>query len=324
MNKQEFRPERRQFLTRMTAAAAGVMLAGNARPETSSKSAGRVLRLIHMTDAHVQPERRAAEGFAAALRHAAQLTDEPDLLLLGGDIVMDSFAQDEARTALQWKLVHEALARHWKKPVRACIGNHDIWGWDKPASKTTGDEPHWGKARALKELDIPHRYYHFELAGWHFLMLDGTFAPPERPNAYVSRLDDDQFAWLEAELAKIGKTQPVLVLSHEPILSVTSFEFMSVDGYRTVLPDNAVLSDCRRVFHLFKSYPNVRLCLSGHEHLVDRVDYAGTTYICGGAVSGAWWGGKHYQCAEGFGVVDLYADGRFGYEYVTYGWQAKG
>ena len=68
---------------------------------------------------------------------------------------------------------------------------------------------------------------------------------------------------------------------------------------------------------------NVKLCLSGHLHSVDRVDYAGVTYLCNGAVSGAWWNGDHRDCDEGYGIVDLYADGSFEHQYVSYDWEMK-
>ncbi|MEX2092204.1 MAG: hypothetical protein WD971_05980, partial [Pirellulales bacterium] len=73
---------------------------------------------------------------------------------------------------------------------------------------------------------------------------------------------------------------------------------------------------------LFAKHPNVKLCISGHLHLLDRVDYNGVTYLCNGAVSGNWWGGRHKDCDEGYAVVDLYDDGTFEHEYVKYGWKA--
>jgi hypothetical protein len=65
----------------------------------------------------------------------------------------------------------------------------------------------------------------------------------------------------------------------------------------------------------------VKLCLSGHEHLWDRVQYNAVTYVCNGAVCGNWWKGAYHETSEGYGVVDLYADGTFEVEYVRYGWQ---
>jgi hypothetical protein len=54
---------------------------------------------------------------------------------------------------------------------------------------------------------------------------------------------------------------------------------------------------------------------------VDRAEYNGVTYICDGAVCGAWWKGNHAECDEGYGVFDLFDDGTFAHRYITYGWQ---
>ena len=81
--------------------------------------------------------------------------------------------------------------------------------------------------------------------------------------------------------------------------------------------------DARRIKNLFNKHQNVKLCLSGHEHLVDQVSYNNVTYCCNGAVSGAWWKGNYHECAPGYGVVDLYEDGSFNNQYVLYGWQPR-
>jgi len=49
--------------------------------------------------------------------------------------------------------------------------------------------------------------------------------------------------------------------------------------------------DAAKIKDLFAKHKNVKLCLSGHLHLVDRVDYNGVTYLCDGAVCGGWWKG---------------------------------
>jgi predicted phosphodiesterase len=78
--------------------------------------------------------------------------------------------------------------------------------------------------------------------------------------------------------------------------------------------------DARKIKELFRGYPNVRLCISGHMHMVDRVVYNDVTYICDGAVCGAWWNGNQYEFEEGYGVFDLYDDGTFEHQYVPFGW----
>lgn len=70
-------------------------------------------------------------------------------------------------------------------PVKSCIGNHDVWGWHKENSKKTGDEPLWGKKPAAAELGLPDRYYSFDRAGWHFIILDSTF--PDEEHLYIAK-----------------------------------------------------------------------------------------------------------------------------------------
>src|SRR5690349_15555836 len=55
-------------------------IAGLLAPQIALASAAnrkRSLRIAHLTDIHVEPERRAGDGMAAAFRHANELADRP-------------------------------------------------------------------------------------------------------------------------------------------------------------------------------------------------------------------------------------------------------
>lgn len=280
----------------------------------------RVLRIAHLTDIHVQPERGAAEGMARALHHAQSLADPPELILNGGDIVGDCLAADAARARAQWDLCRRVLRDACSTPIVHCIGNHDVWGWDS-RSGAAGDEPRFGHGWAMDALGLASRYHAFERAGWRFIVLDSTFRVP---GDYTARLDDEQFDWLASQLAATPATRPVLVLSHIPILCACAF----FDGSNEQSGDWRVPGawmhiDARRIKDLFSQHPNVRLGLSGHIHLVDRVDYLGVTYLCNGAVCGGWWKGPCQEFEPGYGLIDLYDDGTFEHDYVTYGWQPR-
>ncbi len=316
---------RRESLVRTGAAAAGLLAWGAVPRRASAAAPGagpkRALRIAHLTDIHVEPERRAPEGMTACLRHVQQLADQPDLIITGGDSIMDSLATDDARTQVQWDLWKSILKNECSLPVRSCIGNHDVWGWKKSKSGTTGNEPLWGKKRAVAMLDIENRYYRFSQAGWEFIVLDSTQLLPDRED-YTAHLDEEQYDWLVRTLRDCPSDKPVLVVSHIPILSATLLiDADNKDGNTTV--SRALLhTDRLKIKDLFAQHPNVKLCLSGHIHLLDRVDYNGVTYLCNGAVCGHWWGGRHIDCDEGYALVDLYDDGSFGHEYVKYGWKA--
>ncbi len=298
----------------------GGMGAGQPGAGSAGGAAGRkrVLRVAHLTDLHIQPEKRAGEGVAACLGFLAKLDPRPDLILTGGDLIMDSFAADDARTRLQWELLTKTLRDHAPCPVEHTLGNHDIWGWNKSGSKTTGQEPLWGKQRAIQTLGLSGAYRSFDRGGWHFVVLDSV--QPEG-DGYLGYLDDAQWDWLQKDLKAVPKGRPTLVVSHIPIFSATSILNGGGGDKPTTIGYSVMHRDSARVHALMAAH-NVKLALSGHTHQLDRVEYAGVTYVCDGAVSGAWWDGKKDRCDEGFGVFDLYEDGGHEHTYVTYGWRA--
>jgi len=321
---------RREFLSWTGAALAGTALGAvsglsgsrlAAAEGPASAGRKRSLRLAHLTDIHVQPELAAADGMTAAVKHVQSLDDPPNLILTGGDMVMDVLGVDSARSKTQWDLWHKVLKDHCGLPVKSCIGNHDVWGWNKTASKTTGQEPGWGKQQAIDHFHLPERYYAFDQGGWRFLMLDSIFPDPE--SVYIGRLDEQQFQWLQQELKRIPAATPVALVSHIPILSVSVVEFQKQSGKDLLVPAGAVHSDAQRIVRLLRQHPNVKLALSGHLHLTERIEYAGVTYICGGAVCGGWWRGPHHGTPEGCMLVDLFDDGSIENRYVPYGWKAR-
>ncbi len=305
---------------RLAGAAALLAGAGPALGQGVSRARQRVLRIAHLTDIHVAPERMAAEGLTACLRHAQSQKDKPDLILSGGDHIMDSISADEARTRQQWELYRKVLKAECSLPVEPCIGNHDCWGLNRKDSRTTGGELLYGKKWAMDALGMEREYRSFDRAGWHFVVLDSTCP---KDDSYVARLDDAQFEWLAEDLRRTDPGKPVLILSHIPLLAVCVF----FDGENEksgdwVVPAAWVHIDSRRIKDLFLKHPNVKVCLSGHIHLVDRVEYLGVSYVCNGAVCGAWWKGPYQECDAGYALVDLYNDGSFENRYVQFGWKA--
>ena len=317
---------RRDSIITLGAAAAGLLTWGTT-PRTADATAPnavrkRALRIAHLTDIHVEPELRAGEGMAACLHHVQQLADKSDLIVTGGDSVMDSFEADDARTTLQWDLWHSVMKNECSTPVRSCIGNHDVWGWAKSKSKTTGDEPTWGKKRAIEMLRLEDRYYSFSQAGWQFIVLDSTQPLPDGSEGYTANLDEAQFDWLARTLRDTPTSMPVMIISHIPILSATPILWAQDEQGNFEISGSLMHTDCIKLKDLFAKHANVKLCVSGHMHLIDRVDYNGVAYLCNGAVSGNWWKGRHKDCDEGYALVDLYDDGSFDHEYVKYGWKA--
>ncbi|MBX7246671.1 MAG: metallophosphoesterase [Candidatus Sumerlaeaceae bacterium] len=292
---------------------------------TDGKAKKRVYRIAHITDVHVKPEARSPEGMVAALQHIRNQPDQPDVIFNGGDLIMDALAATRERTKIQWDLAKKILADETKLPIENCIGNHDIWAWG--GGKTDGTEADflYGKEWALDELMMEKPYRSFDRAGWHFIVLDTVQTRPGG-GGYSAHLDDEQFEWLKADLEKTPATTPVFVFSHIPIINVGSYFFgknTEKDGQWKVI-SVLMLLDARRLKDLFYQHKNVKLCVSGHIHLLDQIIYNDVNYICSGAVSGNWWGGPFQETPEGYGLINLYDDGSHDYEYVIYGWKAKG
>ena len=267
---------------------------------------------------HVQPERRAGEGYLAALESLEKLSPRPDLIVTGGDHVMDSTESTLERARQQWDVYARAVAAT-KIPVKSVLGNHDIFGWG--VKEMPPDVAGYGRAMALDKLAMGKPHYAFDAGNWHVVVLDSM---TRREFSYLGHLGPEQTEWLRANL-KANAGKPTIVFSHIPILSVCVFFDggpKRIGATAWNVPDSWMHHDAHGLADLLDEH-NVKLAASGHIHLVDRCEYRGTTYICDGAVSGNWWKGPLAQFPEGYGVIDLYPDGRFTHEYVTYGWKAE-
>jgi Icc protein len=76
--------------------------------------------------------------------------------------------------------------------------------------------------------------------------------------------------------------------------------------------------DNRRIKTLFEQHKNIKVCLSGHIHLQDEVDYVGIKYYCNGAVSGNWWSGAFQEFAPAYALFDFYNDGTVERQMIEY------
>jgi predicted MPP superfamily phosphohydrolase len=289
----------------------------------------RRLRIAHLTDIHLQPELQAARGLAACLAHVqarpavdAEDGGPPDLIITGGDTIMDAFEADMARTKLQWELWRKVKADHCGIEMHSVVGNHDVWGWARAKAGTDGTEPLYGKRWVCDEFGRDLPYTSFDRGGWHVVLLDSVF-PNEQ--SYVGRLDDAQWDWLERDLAAVAPSTPVIIFSHMPILSATPLAVAgpSAPGSTELhVPGKFIHVDGSRFQTLFARRPAVKACASGHMHLIEQLDYQGVRYLCNGAVSAGWWKGRNRDTDFGYALVDLFDDGSVERRYVPYGWTA--
>lgn len=279
----------------------------------AQENAKRVLRFAHLTDTHVLDARHADEGFAQCLQHVQAQEDAPELIVFGGDNVMNVDSEDGSKTADQQLAVwNRVVEQECSLPHKYVVGNHDILKMD----------PVDGKQWAVDAYGLDHRFYHFDQAGWRFIVLDST--SPQEGGGYKGRLDEEQFDWLRETIESTPETTPICLISHIPILAACAyFDGNNEESGDWCVPGAWMHLDARKLKGLFYENPNVRLSISGHIHLVDTVEYLGVKYACNGAVSGGWWHGPNQEFKPGYALVDLYEDGTSNVEYVPYGWIAK-
>jgi hypothetical protein len=287
-------------------------------PSTRRKS----LSLAHLSDIHIEPDGPAAEAFAACLRRVQEHPAAPELILGGGDYLMDGVAAPRERVRAQWDLWQQVLRDHCRFPWVHCLGNHDVFGWNHAASGADFDTPGYGKSWALKALGLKRRYYSVDRAGWHFVVLD-SIHPWGRPGAGFSQalLGQEQVDWLAADLAEAGPDARVLILSHHPIRSSI--------GYHATPPRpkgkdkgdwtafNAWLHiDAEMIEDAILPRGNVRLCLNAHMHRRDRAEHKGIVHFGSGAVCGDLWRAPNPDYPASCAIVTLYDDGTFDHEWL--------
>lgn len=181
------------------------------------------------------------------------------------------------------------------------------------------DDELGGKAGVLKMLQMEHNYYSFDKNGWHFIMLDSNH--PTSPGM----LDDEQWDWFVKDVEKNANDKPTLIMSHYPLLSCTGIVDNKPD-FRGPFKVSGSYNhlDIMKFIEVFNKNKNIKLCLSGHIHLLDKVWYNDVAYLCNGATSGFWWepgdDGKsaYKQTVPGYSLLNLYEDGSFDHEYIKY------
>lgn len=300
---------------RLLAGAAGLGVVSTARAGSPRKPA---LRAAHITDVHITDEKDAPKAVRQMFAHMHGPDWSPDVVLNTGDAVMAVDGKVTGTRAAQLVGLWEAAVKDVKAPIVSCLGNHDVWDGAEPTAAVPAEKKGFGLMTGV--LGMPAPYFSVDKGGWHFVSLNSVSNWPQ-----YGALTAEHFDWLREDLRKTPKDVPVCVLSHLPILSVTSSVYGDAcrKGNDVVIPGVWQHADCWAITELFRRHPNVKLCLSGHMHTCDRCEYRDVWYVCGGAASGAWWGGAEYGFPPLYGRLDLYADGTFDYRFTDYGWPAR-
>ncbi|HYE54407.1 MAG TPA: metallophosphoesterase [Chitinophagaceae bacterium] len=298
--------QRRSFLENITLAAGAAALPLASEAGMPKKG---VLRFAHLTDIHVRPDPVAEQGMAKALQHVQQLKQKPSFIINGGDAIWDALEADKQKTQQQFDLFKSILSKENSLPIHHCIGNHDVWGWFVKNNESLQADRLYGKQWVVEEFSMAGRYYSFTKGKWKFIVLDSTQLNPE--GGYIARVDATQLGWLQQELQNTPKDQFICMVSHIPILSICAGLFFNKTEKNGDLKiqRNLMHTDFMELKKLFMQHSNIRVCISGHIHLQDELDYLGIKYYCNGAISGAWWKGKFQEFPPAYAIMELFDDG---------------
>ena len=297
---------RRKTFLQSTAAVIGSGLLPSLSFASDSKK--KPIRFAHLTDIHVKPGAIPEAGMAKAFQHLQQLDSKVDFIINGGDAIMDALDADKQKTQIQWDLFKNILQKENNLPIYHTIGNHDVWGWFIKENKPENDRL-YGKVWVVETLAMKNRFYSFINRNWHFIVLDSTQLNPA--GGYIGKIDDSQLEWLQQELQKVPPSTFICIVSHIPILSICSglfFDKTEANGDLKI-QRNLMHTDFLTLKKLFAKHPNIKVCISGHIHLQDEVNYLGIKYYCNGAISGNWWKGAFQEFAPAYAVMELFDDG---------------
>ncbi|MEI5983345.1 metallophosphoesterase [Sphingobacterium sp. PU5-4] len=250
------------------------------------------------TDIHLNNNAKA--NSFKGLEQAALLAKQQkvDFILTGGDNVdVDAMKEDRLTQAKDLYQRYQDLVKKSGMKWYFTLGNHDRY-WHSDGEYGTGlFQNYFGKT-----------YYSFEHKGWKFIILNSAEICDSK---YC--VSDAQKAWLADVLAETPSSQPIIVSTHVPFLSLY---YPVLEGYYT---DKDTFKNQQEIRAMFDKH-NLKLVLQGHQHLYEEIKVKGVQYITGGAVSANWWSGAFHGTEEGFLKVNLNGD-QFHWEYVDYGWK---
>jgi len=194
--------KRRDFLA-LSALGGGVVFASELAGCASRSGTGYLdqqsFYFVQLSDAHWGYEGPANPDAAVTLRKAVAsvnaLAVQPDFVFFTGDLTHTTDDPLERRRRLtEFKsIIGDLKVRH----VRLIPGEHDA-ALDRGA--------------AYKE-SFGETYYAFDHQGIHFIALDNVSDPG-------GKVDEEQIAWLKADLAKQDRLAPIVVLTHRPLFDL--------------------------------------------------------------------------------------------------------
>jgi hypothetical protein len=204
---------RKEFLT--LAGIGGVVFASGLGGGARAAGVEQDFHFVQLTDTHwgfsgAKANPDAGNTLQKAVARVNALSQQPDFIVFTGDLTPTTDDPAVRRKRLgEFRDIVSALK---VKTVRFMPGEHD-------ASLDKGE--------AYKEFFGELRYA-FDHKGVHFVALDNVSDP-------TGSLGDDQIAWLAADLKKLDKAQPIVVLTHRPLFDLKpDWDWATRDGAKVV------------------------------------------------------------------------------------------
>ena len=211
---------RREFLELAAVAGAGIAGVVFASGLRQASAAGSSMRkddffFLQMSDTHwgftgpaVNPD--AAVTLEKAVATVNGLVRQPDFIVFTGDLTHTTDDPQERRTRLAQ--FRDIVSKLKVKPVHFMAGEHD-------ASLDHGE--------AYREF-FGELHYTFDHQGVHFIVLDNVSDP-------TGSIGDAQLQWLRADLARLDREAPIVVLTHRPLFDLyPQWDWATRDGAEAV------------------------------------------------------------------------------------------
>jgi Icc protein len=307
---------RRRFLQRLLGLLAAAPLPGLA---STPPADAQPFRFAFVTDLHLLRNEalRSAQGIATCLQAVEELNPRPDFIVCGGDLVNDTRSQSIGEASRNLDLFLKIWNDNTGLPVHWTFGNHDLCATGVPFPPV--NDPLYAKGLFKQRLGLSSLFYSFNHKGWHFVIMDDIALLPDA--SYKGLLFDDELAFLRADL-QAHATVPTILCTHIPLVSMVPFalDLAAATGFHVKSPHSLVCTNSASLIDDFPGH-NVRAVLAGHLHRYETNVIGRVPFYNSGAVCANYWKGPLAGCPEGFGVVDVSADGAVNFDYRTYGWK---
>ena len=293
---------RREFISGALAAGAGVLVPGAAARTAHSGPAklsadAADFTFVHLTDMHVTPRRWGDKGYRACIESVRAFEPRPAFALMGGDLAFDGCYTAKPDFEEQIRLYKE-ISDGLGMPYYNCLGNHDVLGWSSRRKVPTSD-PDLGKRMIMDRLEWEKSFYSFDVAGWHFVVLDSIHPiKTDHGPSYEPRIGTEQLEWLAYDLGAAGD-RPKVAVTH--IAAFCNIGQYNNDPNRKAMDGGMVLWDNKDLRHILERH-NVKALLQGHSHRIEEYRFHDVWYLTSAAVSGAWWAGSWVGAAPGYTV----------------------